>query len=116
MSLLKQVYMHARSKNMLVFSENRFNFTSYLNESLTTVQRISLSKPFLSVSPHCCDWSDGAVLCDWSTVYTACRKRNANCLDRMTALETCQYIEKIVWIVAYQLETDSDDETVEVVD
>ncbi len=34
----------------------------------------------------------------------------------MTALETCQYIEKMVSIVPYQFEPESDDETVEVAD
>ncbi len=34
----------------------------------------------------------------------------------MTALETCQYIDKMVWIVPYQFEPESEDETVEVAD
>ncbi len=32
----------------------------------------------------------------------------------MTALETCEHIEKMVSIVPYQFEPESDDETVEV--
>ncbi len=88
MSLLKQVYMHPRSKNTLVFSKNRFNFYLiskwFINDSCEAVQRISLYKPLLSVSPRCCDWSDGAVLCDWSTAYSACRKLNTHCHNGMT--------------------------------
>lgn len=77
------------------------------------VRSSSKNQSLLSVSPHCCDWSDGAVLCDWSTAYSACRKRNAHCNNRMTVLETCQYIEKMVSIVPYQFEPESDDETVD---
>ncbi len=47
---------------------------------------------------------------------TVRRKRNAHCHNGMTALETCQYIEKMVSIVPYQFKPESDDETVEVAD
>ncbi len=33
LSVLKEVYMHPRSKNTLVFSKNSFDFTSFLNDS-----------------------------------------------------------------------------------
>ncbi len=29
----------------------------------------TLPAPLTCCGPHCCDWSDGAVLCDWSTAY-----------------------------------------------
>ncbi len=29
----------------------------------------TLPAPLTCSGPHCCDWSDGAVLCDWSTAY-----------------------------------------------
>uniref|UniRef100_A0A672RMF0 Transmembrane protein 150A n=1 Tax=Sinocyclocheilus grahami TaxID=75366 RepID=A0A672RMF0_SINGR len=65
-----------------------------------------------------CDWSRAVerLPLDWSTLYSTCRKRNAHCHDGMTALETCQYIEKMVSIVPYQFKPESDDETVELAD
>ncbi len=66
-------------------------------------------------SPHCCGWSDGAVLCDWSTVYTA-RVGNKTPITITGWLKTCQYIEKMVAIVPFQFEPESDDETVAVAD
>ncbi len=44
------------------------------------------------------------------------RVGNKTAIAIMTALETCQYIEKMVSIVPYQYEPESDDETVEVAD
>ncbi len=49
-------------------------------------------------------------------MHSACRKQNAHCHNGMTALKTCQYIEKMVSIVPYQIEPESADETVEVAD
>ncbi len=72
--------------------------------------RISLSKPRLSMSPRGCDWSDGAVLCDWSTAYY----ETPIIIAKIQRLET--WLEKMVSIVPHQFKPESDDETVEVTD
>ncbi len=52
--------LHASKVKKYFSKKNSFNFNSFLNDSFE--ESVSLSP-----ASHCCDWSDGAVLCDWST-------------------------------------------------
>ncbi len=54
-------------------------FQWFLNNLFKAILRFAFTKPILSVSLLCSDWSDGPVCCDWSIVYGACWKGCAYC-------------------------------------
>jgi len=68
-SLLTQVYMHPRSKNTYIFLY--YTASALFSECLKWFDKgFSLSKPLLSNSLLCSDWSDGPVCCDWLTKHS----------------------------------------------